>query len=120
MNIRVSGNCGGRTVVFLSGWPDTSEVFRDNIMSALAPRYRLVGITLPGFDRMSPQVQRVKRSRKKEETAEKGSLSSKMDFLRIPRMGYSFEDLVDFFEIALLAVMEHRPLERPLLVVHDW
>ncbi|EKF29813.1 hypothetical protein MOQ_006385 [Trypanosoma cruzi marinkellei] len=120
MNIRVSGNCGGRTVVFLSGWPDTSEVFRDNIMSALAPRYRLVGVTLPGFDRMSPQVQRVKRSRKKEEATEKGSLSSKMDFLRTPRMGYSFEDLVDFFEIALLAVMEHRPLERPLLVVHGW
>ncbi|RNF22485.1 uncharacterized protein Tco025E_03085 [Trypanosoma conorhini] len=120
MNIRVSGNLEGPTVVFLAGWPDTSEVFRDNIMDALASRYRLVGITLPGFDRQSPQLQIVKRCRKVGGEARNGKSYSKTDCLRLPRMGYSFEELVDLFEIALFAVMEHHPFERPILVAHDW
>ncbi|RNF12894.1 hypothetical protein TraAM80_00052 [Trypanosoma rangeli] len=120
MNIRVSGNLQGPTVVFIAGWPDTSEVFRDNIMAGLASRYRLVGITLPGFDYQSPQLQKVKRCQEIEEVDGNVTKSSKMDFLCLPRMGYSFEELVDLFEIALFAAMEHHPFERPILVAHDW
>lgn len=57
MNIQISGNLSGPTAIFIAGWPDTSDVFRDNIMATLAPDYRIVGITLPGFDDEHPFLQ---------------------------------------------------------------
>lgn len=57
MNIQISGNLSGPTAIFIAGWPDTCDVFRDNIMAALAADYRIVGITLPGFDDDHPFMQ---------------------------------------------------------------
>lgn len=56
MNIRITGNLHGPTVFFLAGWPDTCDVFHDNLMKKLKPHYRLVGLTLPGFDEKLPLV----------------------------------------------------------------
>ncbi|ORC90406.1 uncharacterized protein TM35_000082040 [Trypanosoma theileri] len=106
MNVHISGNLSGRTVVFLAGWPDTPEVFRENLMHALAQSYRLVGITLPGFDHNSPLFRHHSKT---------GAVA-----LPVPLLGYSFDELVDLFEIAILAAMEHSPLERPMLIAHDW
>ncbi|KPI89002.1 hypothetical protein ABL78_1886 [Leptomonas seymouri] len=57
MNIQISGNLSGPTAIFLAGWPDTCDVFRENIMAALAADYRIVGITLPSFDDGHPFLQ---------------------------------------------------------------
>lgn len=70
MNIQISGNLRGPTVIFLAGWPDTCDIFRENIMSVLAPDYRLVGITLPGFDRSSPLLRALKRQETARQSAE--------------------------------------------------
>ncbi|CAJ1012968.1 hypothetical protein Q4I28_008281 [Leishmania naiffi] len=54
MNIQISGNLSKPTVVFIAGWPDTCDIFRDNIMATLAADHRIVGVTLPGFDDEHP------------------------------------------------------------------
>jgi pimeloyl-ACP methyl ester carboxylesterase len=63
MNIQISGNLSGPTAIFLAGWPDTCDVFRDNIMATLAADYRIVGITLPGFDDDHPFVKALHQKR---------------------------------------------------------
>ncbi|KPA81534.1 hypothetical protein ABB37_03879 [Leptomonas pyrrhocoris] len=73
MNIQISGNLSGPTAIFLAGWPDTCDVFRDNIMATLAADYRVVGITLPGFDDDHPFLQMLR---------EKGMRSSSFGGLR--------------------------------------
>ncbi|KAK7200554.1 hypothetical protein NESM_000111100 [Novymonas esmeraldas] len=60
MNIQISGNLSKPTVIFLAGWPDTCDVFRENLMAALAEDYRLVGLTIPGFDDGHPFLQELR------------------------------------------------------------
>eukprot|EP00796_Vickermania_ingenoplastis_P011009 gene11009-7652_t len=50
MNIRISGNLKGPTVILLVGWPDTCDIFHNNLMASLSATHRLVGISLPGFE----------------------------------------------------------------------
>lgn len=54
MNLRISGNLKGPTVFFLPSYPDTCDIFNDNLMEALRPHCRLVGLTIPGFDEELP------------------------------------------------------------------
>ncbi|CCW63872.1 unnamed protein product [Phytomonas sp. EM1] len=62
MNISISENLHAPTVIFIAGWPDTCDVFRNNIQRALAADYRIVGITIPGFDHDHPFFQEFSRS----------------------------------------------------------
>ncbi|KAG5488895.1 hypothetical protein JIQ42_00513 [Leishmania sp. Namibia] len=61
MNIQISGNLSKPTIIFIAGWPDTCDVFRDNLMAALAADYRIVGVTLPGFDDEHPFLKELRR-----------------------------------------------------------
>lgn len=45
---------GAETVVMIHGWPDTYRLW-DGQVAALAPRYRCVRFTLPGFDIGQPR-----------------------------------------------------------------
>lgn len=45
---------GDETIVMLHGWPDTYRLW-DAQVAALAPRYRCVRFTLPGFDSSKPR-----------------------------------------------------------------
>lgn len=56
MNIRISGNLKGPTVIFLAGWPDTCDVFHNNLMQKIQSSHRIIGLTLPGFDDDLPFV----------------------------------------------------------------
>lgn len=61
MNIRISGNLLGPTVVLLAGWPDTCDVFETNLAEHFRSKsgsdaYRVVGISLPGFDDDVPLI----------------------------------------------------------------
>lgn len=47
VEVHVEGE-GAHTVVMLHGWPDTHRLW-DHTVNALAPRYRCVRLTLPGF-----------------------------------------------------------------------
>ncbi|CCW69897.1 unnamed protein product [Phytomonas sp. Hart1] len=62
MNITISENLQAPTIIFIAGWPDTCDVFRNNIQRVLAADYRIVGITLPGFDDDHPFFQNCARS----------------------------------------------------------
>lgn len=48
-------------MIFIAGWPDTCDVFRDNIMATLATDYRIVGVTLPGFDDEHPFLEELRK-----------------------------------------------------------
>ncbi|CBZ38930.1 hypothetical protein, conserved [Leishmania donovani] len=61
MNIHISGNLSKPTVIFIAGWPDTCDVFRDNVMATLATDYRIVGVTLPGFDDEHPFLEELRK-----------------------------------------------------------
>ncbi|GET93568.1 hypothetical protein, conserved [Leishmania tarentolae] len=61
MNIHISGNLSKPTVIFIAGWPDTCDVFRDNLMATLAKDYRIVGLTLPGFDDEQPFLEELRK-----------------------------------------------------------
>ena len=50
--VYVDGN-GPRTVVMIHGWPDTYRLW-DRTTGALAPAFRCVRFTLPGFDVTQP------------------------------------------------------------------
>jgi pimeloyl-ACP methyl ester carboxylesterase len=96
MDVQISGNPLGRTVVLLGGWPDTSDVFSAVVAPRLAADYRLVGLTLPGFAA--------------------GPISKPLPFL-----GYSFAQLVDMLHIALEDAMSGDASHtRPMLICHDW
>lgn len=44
---------GSHTIVMLHGWPDTYRLW-DGMVAALAPQYRCVRFTLPGFETPAP------------------------------------------------------------------
>ncbi|KAG8348778.1 hypothetical protein ERJ75_000035600 [Trypanosoma vivax] len=114
MNIHVSGNVEGSTVVLLAGFPDTSQVFHGNIMTELAPHHRLVGMSFPGFD-----TQALKLIINCEGVSDKVTDALRQEATSNPLLGYSFEVLVDMFEIALFAVMEGRTWDKPMLIAHS-
>ncbi|CAG9584018.1 conserved hypothetical protein [Leishmania major strain Friedlin] len=74
MNIHISGNLSKPTVIFIAGWPDTCDVFRDNVMATLAADYRIVGVTLPGFDDEHPFLNELRKRGDAAETNQLGKL----------------------------------------------
>jgi len=44
----IDGNPGGRTLVFIHGWPDDATLWRKQV-AAFKDRYRCVSVTLPNF-----------------------------------------------------------------------
>lgn len=56
IEVWVEGN-GPQTVVMIHGWPDTHRLW-DGMVTALAPHYRCVRFTLPGFETPPPSTRR--------------------------------------------------------------
>jgi pimeloyl-ACP methyl ester carboxylesterase len=53
IELRVDGE-GPEVIVMVHGWPDTWQLW-DPLVATLAPRWRCVRFTLPGFDVAGPR-----------------------------------------------------------------
>ena len=99
MDTVVCGNPRGRTVFFIAGWPDSCDVFAGNLIPLFAARYRVVGLSLPGF-------------RPGGATATSSSSS---------KFRYSLQELVQLFEQSIADAMKGDVTNRrPFIVAHDW
>jgi pimeloyl-ACP methyl ester carboxylesterase len=79
----------------IAGWPDTCEVFEDNIVAKFSASYRIVGMNLPGYTKATAKA--------------------------APLMGWSFDQIADL----MFATMEgyvgtDKSGKRPVIVAHDW
>ena len=100
MDVHISGNSRGRSIVLLGGWPDTSDVFSTTIAPRLSGDYRLIGLTLPGYS---------------------DSPEGRQEAKKVPFFGYSFDQLVAFMHSAVEEAMKSDVSgKRPILICHDW
>jgi pimeloyl-ACP methyl ester carboxylesterase len=101
MDSFVCGNPKGRTVFFIAGWPDSCDVFGNNLIPLFMTRYRVVGLSLPGF--------------------RPGSDISSSAPATCSRFRYTLVQLVGLLQ---QSVSDHMKGDltnlRPFIVAHDW
>ena len=83
-----------QVMVLWAGWPDTGEMWRNNLVEQFSDQYRIISVTIPGYP-----------------LAEKN---------RMPFFGFTFDQLMSGLVETLAGAIQEPCRRRPICVAHDW
>lgn len=142
LDFQIYGNpTSSLTVFFVAGWPDNHSVFRENLISQLEDRigdndgeqYRIVGISMPGFQHKRPEGSSFFTCGNYQPSKAIADLIVKtrsVNSADVPFWGFPLKDVVAMLQKTMYFTMTIGEMargeaglgvqKRPILVGHDW